>query len=79
LHNYLVATSRCEIQVTTVSMEGELPTNTSTQQEVVSDNSELSTKLYTRRWFILLLFSLYSGTNAFQWIQYSIISNIVTK
>uniref|UniRef100_H2YBF6 Choline/ethanolamine transporter FLVCR1 n=1 Tax=Ciona savignyi TaxID=51511 RepID=H2YBF6_CIOSA len=36
-------------------------------------------RVYRRRWFILLLFSLYSGTNAFQWIQYSIISNIITR
>nr|XP_026693930.1 feline leukemia virus subgroup C receptor-related protein 2-like isoform X1 [Ciona intestinalis]XP_026693931.1 feline leukemia virus subgroup C receptor-related protein 2-like isoform X1 [Ciona intestinalis] len=37
------------------------------------------TRVYRRRWFMLLLFSLYSGTNAFQWIHYSIISNIITR
>jgi len=36
-------------------------------------------KTYRRRWWVLLLFSLYSATNAFQWIQYSIISNIIVK
>ena len=36
-------------------------------------------KTYRRRWWILALFSLYSATNAFQWIQYSIISNIIVK
>lgn len=38
-----------------------------------------SPRLYRIRWYILLLFSLYSGVNAFQWIQYSIISNIIVK
>lgn len=35
-----------------------------------------TTRLYKRRWFIVLLFSSYSLSNSFQWIQYSIISNI---
>ncbi|CAH1252674.1 FLVCR1 [Branchiostoma lanceolatum] len=37
------------------------------------------TKLYKRRWFMLLLFSSYSLSNAFQWIHYSVISNIVVR
>ncbi|XP_076823376.1 choline/ethanolamine transporter flvcr2a-like [Clavelina lepadiformis] len=41
--------------------------------------SNVETKLYHKRWFILFLFSFYSGTNAFQWIEYSIISNIITR
>ncbi|XP_077012921.1 choline/ethanolamine transporter FLVCR1-like [Tamandua tetradactyla] len=34
------------------------------------------TALSTRRFLVLLIFSLYSLVNAFQWIQYSIISNV---
>ena len=34
-------------------------------------------KLYKRRWPILALFVLYSTSNAFQWIQYSIINNVI--
>ncbi|XP_053330947.1 feline leukemia virus subgroup C receptor-related protein 2 isoform X2 [Spea bombifrons] len=34
------------------------------------------TGLYARRWGIVLLFSAYSLCNAFQWLQYGIISNI---
>lgn len=34
------------------------------------------TKLYRRRWFMVLLFSSYSLCNSFQWLQYGIISNI---
>lgn len=37
------------------------------------------TRLYRRRWVIVLLFSAYSLSNAYQWIQYGIISNIFTK
>jgi hypothetical protein len=36
-------------------------------------------RLYKRRWLILVIFVLYSMSNAMQWIQYSIISNIVTR
>jgi len=48
-----------------------------TSQKKVVGTSFLGPKLYRKRWLILLLFSFYSGTNAFQWIQYSIISNII--
>lgn len=43
----------------------------------LGQNSGDATKLYTRRWFIVLLFSSYSLCNAFQWLQYGIISNII--
>ncbi|XP_051854372.1 feline leukemia virus subgroup C receptor-related protein 1 [Antechinus flavipes] len=36
----------------------------------------LRTALSPRRFVVLLIFSLYSLVNAFQWIQYSIISNV---
>ncbi|XP_011170119.1 uncharacterized MFS-type transporter C09D4.1 isoform X2 [Solenopsis invicta] len=36
-------------------------------------------KVYKRRWLILVLFVVYSASNAMQWIQYSIITNITTK
>ncbi|XP_032673896.1 uncharacterized MFS-type transporter C09D4.1 isoform X2 [Odontomachus brunneus] len=37
------------------------------------------TKIYKRRWLILIIFVLYSASNALQWIQYSIITNIITR
>ncbi|KAE9540693.1 hypothetical protein AGLY_003938 [Aphis glycines] len=36
-------------------------------------------KLYRRRWLMLILFVLCSMINAVQWIQYSIISNVIIK
>ncbi|KAM9708396.1 choline/ethanolamine transporter flvcr2a isoform 1-T2 [Menidia menidia] len=36
----------------------------------------METKLYKRRWAMLLLFCIYSMSNAFMWLQYGIISNI---
>ncbi|XP_055374336.1 feline leukemia virus subgroup C receptor-related protein 2 isoform X2 [Condylostylus longicornis] len=36
-------------------------------------------KVYKRRWAVLILFAFYSASNAMQWIQYSIINNIITK
>ncbi|XP_061842892.1 choline/ethanolamine transporter flvcr2b-like isoform X3 [Nerophis lumbriciformis] len=38
-----------------------------------------ATRLYKRRWVMVLLFSSYSLCNSYQWIQYGIISNIFTK
>ncbi|XP_008288616.1 choline/ethanolamine transporter flvcr2b isoform X2 [Stegastes partitus] len=37
------------------------------------------TRLYKRRWMIVLLFTAYSLCNSYQWIQYGIISNIFMK
>ncbi|KFD58703.1 hypothetical protein M513_00396 [Trichuris suis] len=38
-----------------------------------------ATRLYRRRWLILTIFCLLSMSNSFSWIQYSIISNIITN
>lgn len=42
-------------------------------------NSNEETKLYKRRWLILFLYILYATVTGVQWVQYSIIANIVTK
>lgn len=39
----------------------------------------LEPKVYRRRWIMLAIFVLVFMTNAFQWIQFSIINNLVTK
>lgn len=39
----------------------------------------METRLYKRRWVMLFIFSAYSMSNAFMWLQYSIISNIFTR
>uniref|UniRef100_A0A672FC94 Feline leukemia virus subgroup C cellular receptor 1 n=1 Tax=Salarias fasciatus TaxID=181472 RepID=A0A672FC94_SALFA len=39
----------------------------------------LETRLFARRFAVLAVFSLYSLVNAFQWIQYSIITNVFTR
>ncbi|XP_066999147.2 heme transporter FLVCR2 [Anabrus simplex] len=36
-------------------------------------------KVYRRRWLMLAIFTLYSVANAAQWIQYSIISNVIQR
>lgn len=35
--------------------------------------------VYKTRWLMLGIFVLYSASNAMQWIQYSIISNVIVK
>ncbi|XP_049917076.1 feline leukemia virus subgroup C receptor-related protein 2 isoform X2 [Epinephelus moara] len=39
----------------------------------------METKLYKRRWVMLLIFCAYSMSNAFMWLQYSIISDIFMR
>lgn len=39
----------------------------------------METKLYRRRWVMLFIFSAYSMSNAFMWLQYGIISNIFMR
>ncbi|XP_030577506.1 choline/ethanolamine transporter FLVCR1 [Archocentrus centrarchus] len=43
------------------------------------EGKRLETRLYRRRFAVLTVFSLYSLVNAFQWIQYSIITNVFTQ
>ncbi|KAK7576443.1 hypothetical protein V9T40_012729 [Parthenolecanium corni] len=45
----------------------------------VIENQKSECRLYPRRWLILILFVFYSMSNAMQWIQYSIISDVITK
>lgn len=36
-------------------------------------------KVYKRRWIVLGIYILLAAVSAFQWIQYSIITNIIMK
>lgn len=36
-------------------------------------------KVYRKRWLILIIFNIVATLNAFQWVQYTIIGNIITK
>ncbi|XP_035668177.1 feline leukemia virus subgroup C receptor-related protein 1-like [Branchiostoma floridae] len=55
------------------------PTDPSPQTPGEEPEGSPRTKLYVRRWFMLLLFSSYSLSNNFQWIHYSVISNITVR
>lgn len=39
----------------------------------------VQTKIYRRRWFMLAVFVLVSMMSAFQWIQFAIINDVITK
>ncbi|KRT86292.1 membrane transporter [Oryctes borbonicus] len=47
--------------------------------EEKKETSHDSPTVYKIRWVILGIFVLYSASNAMQWIQYSIIANIITE
>ena len=36
-------------------------------------------KLYKRRWIIVFLYGLCTASSSFQWIQYGIINNIISR
>lgn len=63
--------------------ERELPSTESHAMLPVEQNPPpsppLQPRLYRRRFAVLFIFSLYSLVNAFQWIQYSIITNIFAQ
>ena len=52
-------------------------TNDSLATESMLLKKNYDCKIYKRRWPILGLFVLYSTSNAFQWIQFSIINNVI--
>ncbi|XP_041926335.1 feline leukemia virus subgroup C receptor-related protein 2-like isoform X4 [Alosa sapidissima] len=41
--------------------------------------SKTETRVYRRRWIMLFLFSAYSASSAFMWLQYGIVGNIFTR
>lgn len=43
------------------------------------NNTVLTTRVYKRRWIIILLYCLYAMSTAYQWIHLVIISNIIKK
>lgn len=49
------------------------------QQHQQINVTTIDCKLYKRRWSMLILFVMCSMANAVQWIQYSIITNVIMK
>jgi FLVCR family feline leukemia virus subgroup C receptor-related protein len=62
-------------------LSGETPTKQQMYQlHLSNDRSPMgNTKVYRRRWLMLLIFVLVFMTNAFQWIQFTIINNLIMK
>lgn len=54
-------------------------TNSSTEILVTNNYQNEEVKTYIKRWLVLFIFCLLSMTNAFQWLQYSVINNIVVE
>lgn len=44
-----------------------------------TDIGPLKLKVYKKRWLMLAIYMIYAGVNSSQWIEYSIITNIVTR
>ncbi|KAL6268573.1 hypothetical protein P5V15_001708 [Pogonomyrmex californicus] len=50
-----------------------------TKSEKPVNNEPIKLKVYKKRWLMLAIYIFYTGTNSSQWIEYSIITNIVTR
>lgn len=63
-----------------ISDLGETQITQSDDSYLPNDQSPVAnTRVFRRRWLMLLIFVLVFMTNAFQWIQFSIINNLITK
>ncbi|XP_018393182.1 PREDICTED: feline leukemia virus subgroup C receptor-related protein 2-like [Cyphomyrmex costatus] len=47
--------------------------------KITKSGEPLKLKLYKKRWLMLIIYMIYAGSNSFQWIEYSIITNVVTR
>ena len=47
--------------------------------QIAGDNETAEIKVYTKRWFLLGLFMLYTGNVALSWMQFASITNIVAR
>ncbi|KYN30097.1 PREDICTED: feline leukemia virus subgroup C receptor-related protein 2-like [Trachymyrmex cornetzi] len=50
-----------------------------TKSDESTNVEPLKLKVYKKRWLMLIIYMIYNGTNSSQWIEYSIITNVVTK
>lgn len=64
-------------EVYTIQFSSDVGTTPGTNAN--SPIKEVEYRMYGKRWLILGIFVLYSALNAAQWIQYSIIANVISK
>jgi FLVCR family feline leukemia virus subgroup C receptor-related protein len=57
--------------------KGKMPDNNRAQYQHPNDD-QMEVGVTKKRYLILFLFSLYSMSNAFQWIEYAIITNVIS-
>lgn len=66
-----------------VNLTMEVPNKDETNFNLLEDKqlkpNTLEIKAYKRRWIILTIFIIYAAVNSYQWIEYSIINNIITR
>ncbi|XP_049597414.2 heme transporter FLVCR2 isoform X2 [Syngnathus scovelli] len=67
------------IEVAGTPVESKGPIELSQSCSIPNGDAAPTTRVYLKRWLIVFLFCAYSLSNAYQWIQYSIISNIIVK
>ncbi|CAH1102511.1 unnamed protein product [Psylliodes chrysocephalus] len=51
----------------------------SASTDLIKKERRIDVKVYKRRWAILSIFILYGLGNSFQWVEYSIVTNVVVK
>lgn len=52
---------------------------TTESKDLIKKPPQEKTRAYKRRWVILIIYILYAAANSFQWMEYSIITSVVTR
>lgn len=66
-------------QINEICKKGSSKMYSSNSKNKIINNETKVYKVYTRRWFILILFGLYSGSSSSHWLHYTIIGNVVQR
>lgn len=80
-NNNSTAAAAAAAATTTVDCHSHLVSYSSSNSSCVirSSTSQCEIKVTKKRYLIMVLFALYSMSNAFQWIQYSIVADKISK
>lgn len=60
-------------------LSGDTSENVSTDKIMVENVDQQHIKTFKRRWFMMLIFMLYEAINTWQWIMFSIVTDVIVK
>lgn len=61
--------------MTETTLKPEIPKS----KHIIKKTPQKTTRAYKRRWVILVIYISYAAANSFQWMEYSIITSVITR